>query len=160
MAWRFRKSIKLGPLRLNLSKSGVGSSIGVRGFRVGQDAKGRSYTATSIPGTGIYERKYSSQGGAAVHAAPSVPGAPAGRNSGMGLAVLLLLLIFLAGGWVVSVLTPHPAPLPIVAPVVVTEPVIPSPAPPLKRRHGYRSAHNSTRTKLHVENLTNPQSSP
>jgi len=32
MAWRFRKSIKLGPLRLNLSKSGVGTSIGVRGF--------------------------------------------------------------------------------------------------------------------------------
>jgi hypothetical protein len=56
MVWRFRKSIKLGPLRLNLSKSGIGTSIGVRGFRVGKDAKGRSYTATSIPGTIIYER--------------------------------------------------------------------------------------------------------
>lgn len=62
MAWRFRKSSKLGPLRLNLSKSGIGTSIGVRGFRVGKDAKGRSYTATSIPGTGIYSREYASQG--------------------------------------------------------------------------------------------------
>ena len=65
MAWRFHKSLKIGPIRLNLSKSGIGTSIGVRGFRVGTDAKGRSYTATSIPGTGIYERKYSSQGQAA-----------------------------------------------------------------------------------------------
>ena len=61
MAWRFRKSLKLGLIRLNLSKSGVGYSIGGRGFRVGQDAKGRSYTAASIPGTGLYSREYSSQ---------------------------------------------------------------------------------------------------
>jgi hypothetical protein len=60
MAWRFRRSLKLGPLKLNLSKSGVGYSVGVRGFRVGKDAKGRSYTAASIPGTGLYNRTYSS----------------------------------------------------------------------------------------------------
>jgi hypothetical protein len=53
MAWRFRRSLKLGPLRLNFSKSGIGYSAGVRGFRVGQDAKGRTYTAASTPGTGL-----------------------------------------------------------------------------------------------------------
>ena len=60
MGWRFRRSLKLGPLKLNFSKSGVGYSVGVRGFRVGKDAKGRSYTAASIPGTGFYNRQYQS----------------------------------------------------------------------------------------------------
>ncbi len=58
MGWNFRRSLNLGPLRLSASKSGIGYSIGVRGFRVGKDAKGRKYTATSIPGTGIYRRDY------------------------------------------------------------------------------------------------------
>ena len=53
MGWGLRRSLKLGPLKLNFSKSGVGYSVGVRGFRVGKDAKGRSYTAASIPGTGL-----------------------------------------------------------------------------------------------------------
>jgi Protein of unknown function (DUF4236) len=34
--------------KLNFSKSGVGYSAGGRGFRVGKDAKGRTYTAASI----------------------------------------------------------------------------------------------------------------
>jgi hypothetical protein len=58
MGWNFRRSVKLGPLRINASKSGIGYSIGDRGFRIGKDAKGRSYTAASIPGTGIYRRDY------------------------------------------------------------------------------------------------------
>ncbi len=41
MGWSFRKSIKLGAVRLNLSKSGVGGSVGVKGYRKGIDAKGR-----------------------------------------------------------------------------------------------------------------------
>jgi len=41
-----------------MSKSGFGYSIGGRGFRVGKDARGRSYTAASIPGTGIFYRSY------------------------------------------------------------------------------------------------------
>jgi len=58
MGWGFRKSINLGPLRINASKSGIGYSIGGRGFRVGKDARGRSYRSISIPGTGIYNRTY------------------------------------------------------------------------------------------------------
>lgn len=58
MGWNFRRSLNLGPLRLNASKSGIGYSVGVRGFRVGKDAKDREYTATSIPGIGIYRRDY------------------------------------------------------------------------------------------------------
>jgi hypothetical protein len=40
MGWYLRKSLKLGPLRFNLSKSGVGTSIGVKGLRVGTGPKG------------------------------------------------------------------------------------------------------------------------
>jgi hypothetical protein len=56
MGWNFRRSAKFGPIKINFSKSGIGYSIGGRNFRVGRDAKGRTYTSTSIPGTGIYRR--------------------------------------------------------------------------------------------------------
>jgi hypothetical protein len=58
LGWSFRRSLNFGPLRVNLSKSGVGYSVGTRGFRVGQDARGRRYRALSIPSTGIYRRDY------------------------------------------------------------------------------------------------------
>jgi Protein of unknown function (DUF4236) len=59
VSWNFRRSIRLGPFRFNISKSGVGTSVGGPGFRIGKDAKGRNYQQTSIPGTGIYHRDYS-----------------------------------------------------------------------------------------------------
>ena len=60
MGFRFRRSIKLGKhTRLNLSKSGVGISTGVKGFRVSAGPKGIR-TTTSIPGTGIsHTQQYS-----------------------------------------------------------------------------------------------------
>lgn len=54
MGFRFRKSFKIAPgIRLNLSKSGIGMSAGVKGFRVTKRADGRVQRTTSIPGTGI-----------------------------------------------------------------------------------------------------------
>ena len=53
MGFRFRKSIKMGPLRFTLSKSGVSSSVGVKGYRVTNTANGRVRRTASIPGTGI-----------------------------------------------------------------------------------------------------------
>jgi hypothetical protein len=49
----YRKTIKIGPLNINLSKSGVGFSLGVKGARVGRTAKGKIRTTLSIPGTGL-----------------------------------------------------------------------------------------------------------
>jgi len=40
MGLYLRKSIKVGPLRFNLSKSGVGVSTGIKGFRVGTGHRG------------------------------------------------------------------------------------------------------------------------
>ena len=57
MGWNYRKSVNLGGgLRLNFSKSGIGISGGVKGFRVSKGPRGTRLNA-SIPGTGIYYTK-------------------------------------------------------------------------------------------------------
>jgi hypothetical protein len=57
---RFQKSIRIAPgIRINLSKSGVGVSVGPKGLKVGVDGKGRRYSSVGIPGTGISQRTYS-----------------------------------------------------------------------------------------------------
>lgn len=53
MGTRFRKSINLGPFRINLSKSGIGYSYGVKGLRYTKTANGRNRVTTTIPGTGF-----------------------------------------------------------------------------------------------------------
>lgn len=53
MGMRFRKSVKLGPVRVNLSKSGVGYSVGNKFFRMTKKADGGVRRTTTLPGTGI-----------------------------------------------------------------------------------------------------------
>jgi len=53
MGFYYRKSVNVGPFRVNLSKSGVGYSVGGRGFRSGVSARGRRYSTFSLPGTGV-----------------------------------------------------------------------------------------------------------
>ena len=57
----FRKGLKFGPFRLNLSKSGIGWSFGVKGVRYTKTAKGNSYGTINIPRTGISYRSNFSQ---------------------------------------------------------------------------------------------------
>lgn len=53
MGLRIRKSWGAGPVRFNLSKSGIGGSIGVKGARLTRTANGRTRSTLSIPGSGI-----------------------------------------------------------------------------------------------------------
>ncbi|TEB07773.1 hypothetical protein Psch_01328 [Pelotomaculum schinkii] len=54
MGFRMRKSINLGGgFKINLSKSGIGYSWGVPGYRITKTAKGATRRTYSIPGTGI-----------------------------------------------------------------------------------------------------------
>lgn len=53
MGWRYRKSINLGPFRINFSKKGIGYSVGCKGYRVTKKAGGGYRRTISIPGTGI-----------------------------------------------------------------------------------------------------------
>jgi hypothetical protein len=73
MGWSYRKSLGAGPFRINLSRSGVGYSIGARGFRTGVDSRGRRYTSVSIPGTGLRHVSYG------------------GKSQGTGCALVLLV---------------------------------------------------------------------
>jgi Protein of unknown function (DUF4236) len=43
MPWYLRKAFRFGPLRVNLSKCGLGASAGVTGVRIGVDATGTPY---------------------------------------------------------------------------------------------------------------------
>lgn len=54
MGFRYRKSVKLpGGIRINASKSGIGSSIGMKGLRVTKTSTGSTRTTMSVPGSGI-----------------------------------------------------------------------------------------------------------
>lgn len=61
MGIRYRKSLKFGPLRVNLSKSGVGYSVGNKFYRVTKKANGGMRTTATLPGTGISDVKYYSK---------------------------------------------------------------------------------------------------
>ncbi|MFM7101483.1 MAG: DUF4236 domain-containing protein [Verrucomicrobiota bacterium] len=62
MGFRYRKSINVGPFRLNVSGSGVGWSVGGRGFRTGVTSRGRRYSTFSLPGTGLSYRTSGGRG--------------------------------------------------------------------------------------------------
>lgn len=57
MAFSFKRSKKIGPFRIGISKSGLSMSAGVKGLRVGANSKG-TYTTVSVPGTGISSTSY------------------------------------------------------------------------------------------------------
>lgn len=79
MGFRFRKSTNFGPLRLNFSKSGIGWSVGVPGFRYAKKANGGTRVTASVPGTGIShvreagKKKHEEQHGQ-VNKKPTSPG--------------------------------------------------------------------------------------
>lgn len=50
----FRKSLNLGVLRLNLTKSGIGLSAGVRGAHISKGPRG---VALNVSHSGVYYRK-------------------------------------------------------------------------------------------------------
>lgn len=54
MGLNFRKSINLGKgFKLNIGKSSIGISGGVKGARVSMNSKGRKTATFSLPGTGL-----------------------------------------------------------------------------------------------------------
>ena len=61
MGFYLRKSFRAGPVRFNLSKSGVGASFGVTGARLGVSSRGRAYVHGGRGG--LYYRKSLGTGG-------------------------------------------------------------------------------------------------
>jgi len=100
MGWSFRRSINFGPLRLNLGKRGIGTSVGAGPFRIGRSADGRTYRTFRIPGTGILYRDSSGSGGGRRAAGG---GGQAGGCGCLGMMVIAVTLAALAAlaAWVV-----------------------------------------------------------
>lgn len=73
MSFYIRKSIRCGPIRFNLSKSGLGISGGVKGFRVGTGPRGNY---VHMGRGGLYYRKYQSKGGRSRAHARTSPSRP------------------------------------------------------------------------------------
>lgn len=107
MGLRFRKSINLGPVRVNLSKSGVGYSVGAKGFRVTKKATGGTRTTVSIPGTGISHISETSKRAVKTerpHTAPAKSqnpdDGPIGKEMFLFVAIVILLIV---GTWLFAV---------------------------------------------------------
>jgi hypothetical protein len=54
MGLKWRKSLSFGPVRANVSKSGVGWSVNLGICRLGLTTQGKLYFSAGIPGTGLY----------------------------------------------------------------------------------------------------------
>ncbi len=76
MGFFFRKSVSLGPLRLNLSKSGVGISTGIKGLRVGTGPRG---AYVHVGARGFYYRQ--SLGGAPTPRSSNAPDSANGSRN-------------------------------------------------------------------------------
>lgn len=74
MGLYIRKSISLGPFRFNLSKAGVGVSVGIPGFRVGTSPRGNY---VHMGAGGVYYRATLPGGRREVHGRPAVQPASA-----------------------------------------------------------------------------------
>ena len=60
MGYFFRRSARLGPFRLNFSKSGIGASVGVKGARLTMTPRGTTYI--TVGRNGFYYRETISSG--------------------------------------------------------------------------------------------------
>jgi len=56
MGFRFHKSFKFGPLRLNVNRSSMSVTAGVRGAHVTYNTRGQRTTSFGLPGTGLSYR--------------------------------------------------------------------------------------------------------
>jgi len=92
MGFYLRKSFRMGPVRLNVSRSGLGVSGGVTGARLGVDARGRAYVhggrhglyyRRHLSGKGTTRRQAEQRGGGNL-SWPGLPGADSGFGSVSG----------------------------------------------------------------------------
>lgn len=98
---QYRKSKKIGPVRLTASKSGISASVGYGPVRVTRRADGRYQRTARIPGTGIRDTRV-------IGSAPQQRSAAAAHLEGSGqlsvlsatIAAAFLLLISGLLAWV------------------------------------------------------------
>lgn len=92
MPFFLRKSFSIGPLRINFSKSGLGASVGVKGFRVGTRPDGRSYVHAGRGG--LYYRE---ELGRSSPERPSELSEEGRRSIGIGLVLVVIGFVLVIG---------------------------------------------------------------
>ena len=104
MGFRFHRSIRLLPgIRLNLSKSGVSTSIGTRGAWLTFGKRGTRATV-GVPGTGIsYTQTLPRHEPHSEHEVAAHASAQRSASVGGWLALLILLAIAAGVGWLIGV---------------------------------------------------------
>jgi len=133
MPWGYRRSAKIGPVRVNLSKSGIGYSIGGKALRYGKTAKGRSYVSSSpLPGVRYRQTLAPLQMPPALPTTLPVPLSHAPQRMSQrrlaltivgvvgGLALLFVLIGAITNGNTPATLAPRPATITVSATVVPT----------------------------------------
>jgi hypothetical protein len=106
MGFRFHRSIRLLPgVRLNLSKSGISTSIGTRGAWLTFGKRGTRATV-GISGTGIsYTQTLPRHQQHTEHQEGTQEPAPPQTSSVAGWFILLVLLAIVGGiGWIIGVM--------------------------------------------------------
>ena len=94
MGFRFQKRLRILPgVTLNLSKSGISTSVGVRGARITK-GHGKTRVTVGLPGTGLSHSSVSRRK-ASVKGASKAPGYPSWRVFFFAAACILLLLMLL-----------------------------------------------------------------
>jgi hypothetical protein len=101
MGWFLRKAFRVGPLRLNLSKRGIGASVGVKGARLGVDAAGRPYAAGGR--YGLYFRERLGAASERTTGSEMTPGDTGQHSDRRGRPWWVLVLLALAIGIVLGV---------------------------------------------------------
>lgn len=94
MGWSIRKSIKLGPTRLNLSSRGLGYSLGMRGLRVGTTARGGSYLRA---GRGMLRYQTSLGGGRPSPVVANIAASPRATSSRFVSCLPLIGILLVVG---------------------------------------------------------------
>ncbi|TQF65310.1 DUF4236 domain-containing protein [Rhodococcus spelaei] len=107
---QFRKSTKIGPIRLTASKRGLSVSAGAGPLRISRGADGKVRRTISAPGTGIYDTKVVSGAKAKpAQAAAARPKAPkreySSTESGVGAIILagLIGIPSIGAGFVIGI---------------------------------------------------------
>ena len=101
---QYRKSKKVGPFRVTVSGSGVSYSVGGPGYRVTRRADGRVQRTVSIPGAGIRDTKIIGGGQRRALAASAQPAQPDSIAVQALTLALLSVVLFLVGGFILSVI--------------------------------------------------------
>jgi hypothetical protein len=99
MGWYLRKALRVGPLRINLSRAGVGLSAGVTGARFGLDATGHPYIHAGRGGL-YYRRRWPAASSAEPAPLPPEGPPPAATHGRLGWGWVALLIVGLILGQV------------------------------------------------------------